>query len=333
MKFEETRPFGIEIEAVGVPMATLAAELTAQGIPTEIEHYNHDLRTYWKIVSDATIRGRSPFELVSPKLYGQEGLDEVRKVMKIVRGLGGNVNSSCGLHVHHSAQGLNSKQLRMVSHFYSSLFSAFDGIFSLSRQHSRWAQLADPQSVNRMNDVDMRHGNRYMAVNLMAFFKHGTIEFRQHQGSLNGDKALSWIVFTQQFMLGALHSKVKVSWRTKNMRVGLFNFWRLYDEGETIDEPCEKMLRFVAKRASWKVGKIIAARNGHDEVGLENGIIEMVPVPEAAIVTTDPSCVVAPDLSGETAQVGNRFQHMVTCEVCTQARETEAQRRAQEVTA
>ncbi len=305
MKFEETRPFGIEIEAVGIPMETLARELSAQGIPTTVERYNHENRSYWKVVGDASIRGRSPFELVSPKLYGQDGLKEVRKVMRIVRGLGGNVNNSCGLHVHHSAQGLNPKQLRMVSHFYSSLFSAFDGIFSLSRRNSRWAQLANAQSVNQMNEFDMRHGNRYMAVNLMAFFKHGTVEFRQHQGSLNGDKALSWIVFTQQFMLGALHSKVKVSWRTKAMRVGLFNFFRLYDD-VGIDEPCEKMLRYIAKKANWKVGKIIAARNGHSEeeaaVGLEHGIIEMV--------TSFTRCVVAPTFD-------SRFDHSAHCDQCT----------------
>ena len=266
MKFDGNRPFGIEIEAVGIESRRLADELTAQGISTRVEGYNHELRTHWKIVPDASIRGRLPFELVSPKLYGEDGLDEVKRVMKTLRELGGRVNASCGMHVHHSAQGLSGKQNRMVSHFYSALFPCFDGIFALSRRQSRWAQLADARVVTAISDFDLRHGARNMAVNLMALFKHGTIEFRQHQGTLNGTKATSWIVFTQQFMLGALRSKVKVSWRTKNLKVGLFNFWRLYDRDATIDGPCEQMLRFVAKRVGWKVGKIIAARNGHAPV-------------------------------------------------------------------
>ncbi len=296
MKFDESRPFGIEIEAVGIESSGLADELTAQGIPTRVEGYNHELRTHWKIVPDASVHGRFPFELVSPKLYGQDGLDEVKRVMKIVRELGGRVNASCGMHVHHSAQGLNGKQSRMVSHFYSALFPCFDGIFALSRRHSSWARLADPQAATHISDFDMRHGNRFMAVNLLALFKHGTIEFRQHQGTLNGTKATSWIVFTQQFMLGALRSKVKVSWRTKNLKVGLFNFWRLYDKDATIDEPCEQMLRFVAKRVGWKVGKIIAARNGH------------------APVTVGPRCTVAPTFT-------SNFRHALNCEQCTTQRE------------
>jgi len=266
MKFDGNRPFGIEIEAVGIESRRLADELTAQGISTRVEGYNHELRTHWKIVPDASIRGRLPFELVSPKLYGEDGLDEVKRVMKTLRELGGRVNASCGMHVHHSAQGLSGKQNRMVSHFYSALFPCFDGIFALSRRQSRWAQLADARQVTAISDFDIRHGARNMAVNLMALFKHGTVEFRQHQGTLNGTKATSWIVFTQQFMLGALRSKVKVSWRKKNLKVGLFNFWRLYDKDATIDGPCEQMLRFVAKRVGWKVGKIIAARNGHAPV-------------------------------------------------------------------
>ena len=269
MKFDGNRPFGIEIEAVGIASNRLADALSAQGIPTRVEGYNHELRTHWKIVPDASIRGRLPFELVSPKLYGEDGLDEVKRVMKTLRELDGRINASCGMHVHHSAQGLSGKQSRMVSHFYSALFPCFDGIFALSRRHSSWARLADPQAATHISDFDMRHGNRFMAVNLLALFKHGTIEFRQHQGTLNGTKATSWIVFTQQFMLGALRSKVKVSWRTKNLKVGLFNFWRLYDKDATIDEPCEQMLRFVAKRVGWKVGKIIAARNGHAPVTQE----------------------------------------------------------------
>ncbi len=288
MKFDENRPFGIEIEAVGIESHRLAEELTAQGISTRVEGYNHELRTHWKIVPDASVHGRNPFELVSPKLYGENGLDEVKRAMKIVRELGGRINASCGLHVHHSAQGLNGKQSRMVSHFYSALFPCFDGIFALSRRRSRWARLADPQEATRISDFDMRHGNRFMAVNLLALFKHGTIEFRQHQGTLNGTKATSWIVFTQQFMLGALRSKVKVSWRKKNLKVGLFNFWRLYDKDATIDGPCEQMLRFVAKRVGWKVGKIIAARNGHDQAQARVNL-------EAALATmTRPPCAVFP---------------------------------------
>lgn len=261
MEFNETRPFGIEIEACGIERGRLAGELSAQGIPTRNEGYSHQTTDYWKVVTDSSVHGRFPFELVSPKLYGQDGLREVERVMRIVRELGGRVNRSCGLHIHHSAQELSPKQARMVSHFYSALYDCFNSIFSLSRHHNVYAAVDNAQRVHQMRDGDMRTANRG-AVNLTAIFRHGTIEFRQHQGSLNGTKATSWIVFTQQFMLGALRSKKSVSWRKQNLRVGLFNFWGLYNKGETIDEPCERMLRFMGKRVQprWQVGRMIAAR-------------------------------------------------------------------------
>lgn len=42
--------------------------------------------------------------------------------------------------------------------------------------------------------------DRYRAVNLHAFCRHGTIEFRQHHGALNGDKVSAWITFVLEFV-------------------------------------------------------------------------------------------------------------------------------------
>ena len=35
--------------------------------------------------------------------------------------------------------------------------------------------------------------NRYLKLNLEAFGRYGTVEFRQHSGTLNGEKAEAWI--------------------------------------------------------------------------------------------------------------------------------------------
>ena len=63
-----TRTFGVEIEAHGIEPRALAAELTAAGIECHPEHYNHSTRPFWKVVSDGSVRGELPFELVSPVL-------------------------------------------------------------------------------------------------------------------------------------------------------------------------------------------------------------------------------------------------------------------------
>jgi hypothetical protein len=52
-------------------------------------------------------------------------------------------------------------------------------------------------------------GGRYFGVNFTAYLRHGTIEFRQHQGSLNPTKIWNWIVFTQTIMNRARSKQTK----------------------------------------------------------------------------------------------------------------------------
>jgi hypothetical protein len=41
-------------------------------------------------------------------------------------------------------------------------------------------------------------------VNVTAYTKHGTCEFRQHSGSIEGDKISNWIIITQAIMVKAI---------------------------------------------------------------------------------------------------------------------------------
>ena len=36
-------------------------------------------------------------------------------------------------------------------------------------------------------------GCRYHKVNLQSYYRHGTVEFRQHSGTLNAAKAVNWV--------------------------------------------------------------------------------------------------------------------------------------------
>lgn len=41
---------------------------------------------------------------------------------------------------------------------------------------------------------------RYFKINLQAYLRHGTIEFRQHSGSANATKVCNWVRFLQAFI-------------------------------------------------------------------------------------------------------------------------------------
>ena len=95
------RNFGVEIEAYNCTRDRLARELTAAGIRVEVEGYNHtDHTDHWKLVTDSSLHGNNTFELVSPILHGEQGLEELEKVCWVLDLCNAKVNDSCGLHVH-----------------------------------------------------------------------------------------------------------------------------------------------------------------------------------------------------------------------------------------
>tara|TARA_R100000781_G_scaffold94684_2_gene59005 strand:+ start:1324 stop:2322 length:999 start_codon:yes stop_codon:yes gene_type:complete len=108
-KFQNDKAFGVELEfsrPANVSKERIAELLRLRDVVTYVEGYNHNTSTYWKIVPDCTVRatnnsqlGRN--EMVSPKLYGQDGKRQLKTVLKLMNDLGCTVNISCGTHVHH----------------------------------------------------------------------------------------------------------------------------------------------------------------------------------------------------------------------------------------
>lgn len=80
------RKFGIELELVGITREQAGRALSQVGIEVHDEGYNHTTRSYWKMVSDSSVRGG--FELVSPVLRGEDGIHEARKVATALDDMG-----------------------------------------------------------------------------------------------------------------------------------------------------------------------------------------------------------------------------------------------------
>ncbi len=84
--FVFNRSFGIELEIIHNNKRELCDAIRARGVLCEIEGYNHSTRRHWKIVSDASVNGG--YELVSPVLKGQRGLDEIKAVCEALAEVG-----------------------------------------------------------------------------------------------------------------------------------------------------------------------------------------------------------------------------------------------------
>ena len=195
------RRFGVEIECVGATRAAIIQECHQRGLPIFSEAYNHRDGGNHKIVSDASIRGENGNEVVTRPL---SELKELRILLDALKAAGARVNRSCGLHVHIDAADLDIVRAVNIVNNYYFLRHLINSSLPASRTNNRYCRVKSyTDLVGRDNwyltldaFVDAVC-DRYVAVNIRAYKRHGTIEFRQHQGSLNFAKIKNWILFLQ----------------------------------------------------------------------------------------------------------------------------------------
>lgn len=72
-------------------------------------------------------------------------------------------------------------------------------------------QVAEATSQNHSPDPRasiLRSANRYRKLNLQSFWQHGTVEFRQHQGTVEAEKACNWVRFCLRMVIAARKGSV-----------------------------------------------------------------------------------------------------------------------------
>lgn len=202
------RTFGVEIEFFHPTdpqiVTKIISELRAQGITAVKENYNHETKPHWKITTDSSVNSGCHdrgLEMVSPILRGKQGLDALRRVLKVMRRLGCQVDRTCGVHVHHGAKDLSSEEIRSVFKFYRNNERIIDTLVSPSRRANNNGYCRSLNSGYIGVDIP---DCRYYKVNYQSYLKYGTIEFRQHQGSLDYEKISHWIMLTQNILEKAI---------------------------------------------------------------------------------------------------------------------------------
>jgi len=202
--------FGTEIEFYSPKtMNETAAFLRKKirGIP--LDEYSS---SSWRFVTDGSLHpidGFHGMELVSPILDTDKTacMRMLRKVCAALQELGGMVNSNCGLHVHVDANNLSVEQIKTVFHRYTKFESVIDLMVPANRRGGN--SYFSKTGVNLVDSVERcqttealmyLQADRYYKVNLCALRRHGTIEFRQHSGSINGDTIINWISFITSFV-------------------------------------------------------------------------------------------------------------------------------------
>lgn len=198
-----TRKFGVEIEFYGLGNRVSDVAFSLREIPGVLvrgESYNHLTRNYWKVVTDSSVADGA--ELVSPPLpFDEASLAQVKSVVDRLKALNCSTNSRCGTHVHVDATFLHDYPVQKQEHFFAFLVAAFqahedvfDRLVKGHRNTSSYCQSTKGKTWRRIQD------DRMHKLNLQAFTRHGTIEFRQLHGTVNSDVMVAWINLCVTFM-------------------------------------------------------------------------------------------------------------------------------------
>lgn len=248
-KGKSGRRFGVEIETVGatrVAMAQAIEGVFGYHVPVFDYHgrvctcgcarsyTNEEKLQIWKVERDGSLRHsasghRFTGEVVSPILQGEDGYQQLQKVLTAIAAVGAKTNRSTGLHVHVEANDLTGQEVARVVEFYGGHQQKIDSLVSVSRRNNRFCQKYSTYAINAMKSAteqadtkDALRGfaNKYTVVNIAPLFSYGTIEFRQHQGSINFTKVSNWVKFVSAVIEGA---KVAVEIDTAVELDGMFD--------------------------------------------------------------------------------------------------------------
>ena len=200
---EKCLTFGVEIECNVRRELVESCASTRPGFAFAYESYNHtDHRSHYKFVTDGSVFGGSPIECVTPVLDDNEtGFGSLKTALAVLNAAGAYVNRSCGLHVHVGVGDFTGEEIVNIYKNYQALEALIDSFMAPSRRGDSctWAHSLQGYDYSRCTTTDtisrLMHFDRYHKVNPMAYGRHRTVEFRQHQGSVDYEKISMWVRF------------------------------------------------------------------------------------------------------------------------------------------
>ena len=204
---------GIEIEFFApISKYELATNLRNQGIAIQAMEYTHAVSDEWKVVDDGSVYGMDNhhgMELVSPILRSDSDADmaTLRRICRAIQKLGGRVNKACGLHIHVDATDLTAAQVLQVWTRYQTMEGEIDTLMTSNRRANLGSYCQSLRNLmvhGQTKEALARSADRYFKVNLQSLNRHGTIEFRQHSGTINADTIINWASFCVGFVEASL---------------------------------------------------------------------------------------------------------------------------------
>lgn len=176
--------------------------------------------------------GFASVEIVSPIFkFGVRGWrQEVDKILAVLNDgdFRTAVNPSCGMHIHigRGKQGFHVQDLKRFAAVALSLQGRMDKFHADCRRGNGYcesnkgtvegiARCRTTEELVRLLHEDHRGELvKYYKVNFLPVLKGGmgTVEFRQHRGSITGQEIGMWVNFVGRFVAGAMNCRAWNGW-------------------------------------------------------------------------------------------------------------------------
>ena len=280
----KNRTMGFELEVIKTKHhhsdnanKSLARYMSGQGLETYFAGYSHKTTPHTKVVTDTSLSSGG-IEIVSPPLTKKQRRPWLQTVTSALAGLV-KVDRSCGVHFHEGlrpankmfdeegvmrwteAQHVGAK----VTHIYGLFQHALNTVIPSSRHDNGYCHsLANsPQRLLAQgpcgaadqyefwqSEYNYYSRTRYNAVNITSLRKYGTIEFRQHAGSINAVKLDAWAQLCGLIVQRA----ISVTWEDLQMTANQWSKdgrdWNMEDLGHFLGlSPKTQLIQYFMGRA------------------------------------------------------------------------------------
>lgn len=122
--------------------------------------------------------------------------DNLKQVCDLLNKLNAEVNASCGLHIHYDMRGRTEQEVQLIGDKLEKCLPIMYKLVPKSRRSNSYCE----QRVSSFNENDSDGRERYAAINLTAFRKHGTLECRLHSGTTNFNKIINWATLVRSII-------------------------------------------------------------------------------------------------------------------------------------
>lgn len=175
------------------------------GVELEISEANAyqdlDGKTAFGCKSDCSVHGDGR-EFVSPVLSGDEGLETVENLLAYAAANRWRADASCGYHLHLGMQNYSNAQQRNLYLAYKLTEKVWRSLVAEQRGRNSYCQRIphNAGTIRASSDIYSLICDRYEWINISALESHTTFEVRLHQGTVDRDEVINWIIAHVRFV-------------------------------------------------------------------------------------------------------------------------------------